>query len=106
MAHLCGLSKFENFQWLKEILPAENVVLIGIRDIDQDEWKSLKEWKIKCFTMDHVDMFGIGEVMKQAIEYLDPKGDCPFHISFDIDAIDPHIANSTGTRFRGGLTHR
>lgn len=56
--------------------------------------------------MDHVDKFGIGEVMRQAIEYLDPKGDNPFHISFDIDAIDPHIVSSTGTRFRGGLTHR
>lgn len=56
--------------------------------------------------MDHVDKFGIGEVMRQAIQYLDPKGNSPFHISFDIDAIDPHIANSTGTRFRGGLTHR
>ncbi len=56
--------------------------------------------------MDHIDWFGIGEVMSQAIEYLDPNGDSPFHISFDIDAIDPFIVSSTGTMFRGGLTHR
>lgn len=56
--------------------------------------------------MDHVDKYGIGEVMRQAIQYLDPSGDSPFHISFDIDAVDPSIAYSTGTLFRGGLTHR
>jgi arginase len=41
--------------------------------------------------------------MRQTIEYLDPKGDKPFHISFDVDAIDPHDASETGTKFRGGL---
>lgn len=42
--------------------------------------------------------------MRQTFEYLDPVGDKPFHISFDIDAIDPHFAFGTGTKFRGGLT--
>lgn len=32
---------------------------------------------------------GIGAVMRESLEYLDPKGDAPFHISFDIDGIDP-----------------
>ena len=41
--------------------------------------------------------------MRQAIQYLDPIGDKPFHISFDIDAIDPTGAIGTGTKFRGGL---
>lgn len=54
--------------------------------------------------MDHVAQLGIGEVMRQAFNYLDPAGDKPFHISFDIDAIDPHVAFGTGTKFRGGLT--
>jgi arginase len=79
-------------------------VLIGIRDIDPDEWVNLKKCNVKCFTMDHVTHLGIGEVMRQAVHYLDPVGDKPFHISFDIDAIDPHIAFGTGTKFRGGLS--
>lgn len=56
--------------------------------------------------MDHVVDLGIGEVVSQAIDYLDPKGDRPFHISFDIDAIDPSLAQGTGTKFRGGLTDK
>ena len=59
---------------------------------------------MKCFTMDHVTQLGIGEVLNQAIAYLDPVGNKPFHISFDIDAIDPEFAFGTGTKFRGGLT--
>lgn len=53
--------------------------------------------------MDHVTQLGIGEVLNQTISYLDPVGNKPFHISFDIDAIDPHYAFGTGTKFRGGL---
>jgi arginase len=53
--------------------------------------------------MDHVLEYGIGEVMTQAINYLDPVGDKPFHISFDIDAIEPIDSFGTGTKFRGGL---
>jgi arginase len=81
----------------------ENIVYIAIRDIDPDEWRNLKKLKIKCFTMDHVTQLGIGEVLDRAIQYLDPVGDKHFHISFDIDAIDPEFAFGTGTKFRGGL---
>ena len=51
-------------------------------------------------------MMGIGNVMREALEYLDPKGTSPFHLSFDIDAIDPDIITQTGTRFRYGLSAR
>lgn len=44
--------------------------------------------------------------MTQAIKYLDPECISPFHISFDLDAVDPYIASQTGTTYRDGLTHR
>ena len=53
-------------------LDPKNVVLIAIRDIDPDEYISLKKFGIKSFTMDHIDKYGIGEVMKKTIEHLDP----------------------------------
>lgn len=47
---------------------------------------------MKFFTPDHIDKFGIGEVMRQTLEHLDPKNSqAPIHISFDIDGIDPTI---------------
>ena len=102
LGHACGF-KIPGFSWLQNILPFEHMVFIGIRDIDPDEWINIKKHNIKCFTMDHVTELGIGEVMRQAIQYLDKDGDKPFHISFDVDAIDPMGAVGTGTKFRGGL---
>jgi len=105
LAHISGLAYgIPGFKWISNRIPFENIVLIAIRDIDPDEWINLKAKKIKCFTMDHVKDLGIGEVMRQSIAYLDPEGIKPFHISFDIDAIDPDVAYGTGTKFRGGLT--
>ena len=34
------------------------------------------------------------------------RRDRPIHLSFDVDAMDPTVAPSTGTPVRGGLTFR
>jgi arginase len=48
--------------------------------------------------------FGIGKVMDMALGWI--GSDTPIHLSFDIDALDPMWAPSTGTAVRGGLTLR
>lgn len=78
LSHLTGATSIpplDYWKWINDQphLDPKNVVLIGIRDIDADEYISLKKHGVKCFTMDHVDMYGIGSVMNQAIDYLDPK---------------------------------
>lgn len=47
---------------------------------------------------------GIGKVMDMALAWI--GSDTPIHLSFDIDALDPMWAPSTGTAVRGGLTLR
>ena len=47
---------------------------------------------------------GIGKVMDLALAHIGP--DTPIHLSFDVDALDPQWAPSTGTPVRGGLTLR
>ena len=42
--------------------------------------------------------------MGLALDYIGP--DTPIHLSFDVDALDPLVAPSTGTPVRGGLTLR
>jgi arginase family enzyme len=50
--------------------------------------------------------------MRQTLDYLDPiknpkeHKSAPFHISFDIDAMEPYLAEATGTIYRGGLSLR
>ena len=56
--------------------------------------------------MHEVDKYGIGKVVDMALKYLSPHNDKPIHLSFDVDALDPSVAPSTGTPVRGGLTFR
>jgi arginase len=66
----------------------------------------MKELGVHVFSMKEVDRFGIGEVMEQTKKILFKNGPRPLHLSYDIDAVDPHYAPSTGTRVRGGLNYR
>ncbi|GAA6027824.1 hypothetical protein JCM8097_001734 [Rhodosporidiobolus ruineniae] len=103
---LPGTSKEEipEFGWIEPVLKSERLVYIGLRDIDEGERKILKEHNIKAFSMHHVDKYGIGKVVEMALEHVGT--DRPIHLSFDVDALDPTVAPSTGTAVRGGLSFR
>ena len=53
----------DGFQWLCHKLKPENLVYIGIRDIEPDEVSLIKAFGIKAYTMYDVNELGIGEVM-------------------------------------------
>ena len=65
LSHVSGVFKLNGFDWMN-VIPFENIVLIGIRDIEEAEFQTIVKNKIKSFTMDHIEKFGIGNVMKQA----------------------------------------
>ena len=78
LSHVAGMTQIPSlpyWSWLNDypLLNPKNVVLIGIRDIDPDEYITLKKHGVKCYTMDHIDKYGIGEVMTQTFKYLDPN---------------------------------
>ncbi|RMJ26103.1 arginase [Aspergillus sp. HF37] len=110
MAFLTGLAKEDKpdiFGWLNGEQPAVNMnklVYIGLRDIDRGEKQLLREHGIKAFSMHDVDRHGIGRVVEMALAHI--GNDVPIHLSFDVDALDPQWAPSTGTPVRGGLTLR
>ncbi|CAG8674723.1 2602_t:CDS:2, partial [Scutellospora calospora] len=97
---------YETFSWLKPLLRPDRLVYIGLRDVDPPEKEILKKYGIKAFSMNHVDKYGIGKVVEMALDAVNPKRDRPIHLSFDVDALDPTVAPSTGTPVRGGLTFR
>ncbi|KKK26289.1 arginase, partial [Aspergillus rambellii] len=109
MAFLTGLAREEKkdvFGWLQEehIVNLRKLVYIGLRDVDRGEKKLLREHGIKAFSMHDVDRHGIGRVVEMALGHI--GNDTPIHLSFDVDALDPQWAPSTGTPVRGGLTLR
>ncbi|KAK4686605.1 arginase, partial [Tremellales sp. Uapishka_1] len=111
-------------QWLKPCLKPEEMyvflvvrdrahqranyisVYVGLRDLDDAEKRILRELNVKCYTMHDVDKYGIGKVMEKALDHVNPNRDKPTHLSFDVDALDPTVAPSTGTPVRGGLSFR
>lgn len=110
VAHLLGWlgdKTVPGFDWFSPCLTNKDIVFIGLRDLDAEEKKNLRRYGIKCFTMHEVLRLGIGEVMKQTLNYLSQDGqNHPLHVSFDIDGCDPSFAYGTGTKARGGIQYR
>lgn len=94
------------FTWLPTTpaLSTTKLVYIGLRDVDRAEKAILRANNIKAFSMHDIDRWGIGRVMEMALAHV--GADTPIHLSFDVDALDPQWAPSTGTPVRGGLTLR
>ena len=84
----------------------ENIVLIGMRDLDEGERKYIKDKNIKTFTMADIDRFGKQEVIERSLEYLKSRNIDGLHFSLDVDALDPAETPGTGTRVMGGLSYR
>lgn len=84
----------------------ENIVLIGMRDLDEGERKYIKDKNIKTFTMADIDRFGIQEVIERSLEYLKSRNIDGLHFSLDVDALDPAETPGTDTRVMGGLSYR
>jgi arginase len=83
----------------------KNVVLIGIRDVDIRERDIVRESGVTAFTMRDIDERGLRNVMERAIAAA-TAGTAGFHLSLDMDAVDPVEAPGVGTPVRGGITYR
>lgn len=92
-------------KWLtqRSLLP-ERLAYIGLRDIDEKETKLLEELGITYSSMYEVEKYGINFCIEKALDKINPNGKRNTHVSFDIDALDPSVAPSTGTPVWGGLT--
>lgn len=83
----------------------KNVVLIGLRDVDEEERENIRKSGVKAFTMRDIDELGLRNVMAHAIGTA-MDGTDGIHLSFDMDSVDPDDAPGVGTPVRGGLTYR
>ncbi|MDE3197657.1 MAG: arginase [Acidobacteriota bacterium] len=89
----------------RPMVDPHNVVLVGIRDVDQLERESVRETGVTAFTMRDVDERGMRSVMDEAIA-IASSGTAGFHLSLDMDFVDPAYAPGVGTPVRGGATYR
>ncbi len=83
-----------------------NVVIVGVRDIDPAEKENIRRAGIsEVYTMRDIDERGMRTVMEEALRAAG-RGTAGYHVSLDMDWIDPEDAPGVGTPVRGGATYR
>jgi arginase len=85
-------------------LKPQDIVMIGIRDLDGAERQRLAASGIIVYTMRDVDELGMATVARRALSRLNRHS--RIHVSFDLDSIDPDHAPGVGTPVAGGLSFR
>jgi arginase len=83
----------------------KHAVLIGIREVDPGERELAQRCGITVFSMRELDILGMDGVMKKAVPIVS-QGTAGFHVSFDMDGLDPEEAPGVGTPVTGGVTQR
>jgi arginase len=89
----------------RPMIEAGKTVLLSARDLDLGERQKIKRFGIHVITMRQIDERGLPECAREALEIV-CGGTDGFHLSFDIDSVDPGVAPGVGTAVPGGLTIR
>tara|TARA_B100000035_G_scaffold81351_1_gene68208 strand:+ start:1933 stop:2733 length:801 start_codon:yes stop_codon:yes gene_type:complete len=77
----------------------ENIMYLGIRDLDNYEKDVIRDNNIKYITCEEINENKL-ETYKKIEEFV---GSDYLHISFDVDSIDPKYIPSTGTAVKDGI---
>jgi arginase len=79
-----------------------NLIYIGIRDLEKAEWDVIAKNNIKYYSVDSIENRDCSEVCNEIFLKLER---CDMiYISFDIDALDQRYVPGTGTPVKGGLS--
>ncbi len=81
-----------------------DLVYIGVRDVEPEETYLLKKHKIKTFTTAEVKRNGVEKIARDTLAHL---SNCThIYVSFDVDSMDSSISKGTGTPVRNGITEK
>jgi arginase len=89
----------------RPFIEAERTVLLGVRDLDPGEREAIDRLGVRTITMRQIDERGIRATIEEAIAVAS-DGTGGFHLSLDMDFVDPREAPGVGTPCRGGATYR
>jgi len=107
LAAIMGLGPAElaNILGFSPKVSPDNCVLVGVRDIDEREKENIRRAGVDAYTMRDIDERGMRAVMEEALRQAG-RGTAGYHVSLDMDWIDPEDAPGVGTPVRGGATYR
>ncbi|QKY19520.1 arginase [Halolamina sp. CBA1230] len=106
LAALLGVKEWVGVDWANapSLSPA-NVAIVGLRSLDDPEREILRNSEISAFTMSDIDEHGLDDVVEKA-RAVAGDGTDGYHVSLDLDWLDPTIAPGVGTPVRGGVDYR
>lgn len=99
---LAQLENLKEFNWIKNKLSLENLLYLGVRDIDPGEKELMEKYNIKYYTSNEINNTSIEKLIR-SIDVIQKKYK-NIHLSLDIDGIDPKYFPSTGTPVNQGVS--
>ncbi|MGH9328502.1 MAG: arginase [Terriglobia bacterium] len=100
-----GAEELTHIEDFSPKVQAEKCVLIGVRDLDTREQRTIRKSGVHVFTMRDIDEQSMRGVMEKSLA-LASRETAGFMVSLDMDAMDPSEAPGVGTPVPGGLTFR
>ena len=82
---------------------SEDLVYIGVRDVEKQEVAVIEQLGIKWFKVEDVREYGVNAIVNSVNEQLK---ECDLiYVSFDVDSMDPDLTSyGTGTPVKGGFS--
>ena len=96
---LTGIEVDSELNFINRNIDPQNVLYVGIRDIDPFEQEIIYEYNMKSVTIEELHQ-DHRQAWKKISDFI---GDNPVHFSFDVDVLDPSVMPSTGTAVSHGL---
>ena len=85
------------------LLPEENIVLYGVRDIDPLEAKALAESKVRVYPREKIKAQGAEKAAEEILRYLKSKCGC-LYLHIDLDVLDTSVFSAQGLPVPDGLS--
>ncbi len=86
--------------WMNQFIKPEQVVHLGVRDIDAGEKALMAKHKVEYYTPEQIREKGLQNILQDLAERWQKY---PVHLSFDIDGLDSSLVPATGTPVGQGL---
>jgi len=107
LALACGLPGYDALAGnpLPAAITPQNVLIFGVRSIDEPERELLRKHGVNVEDMRSIDENGMAPLLAPFLDKV-KAADGLLHVSLDVDFLDPDIAPAVGTTVPGGATFR
>lgn len=106
MAYLMGMVDSEDVNFYRSgvKLNKDNVYFVGTRSLDYGEKALVKQYNLNIQTSDDIRTLGIQKIAADLLQKIENSKLKYFHLSLDIDVIDPSLCPGTGVPEVDGIT--